>query len=128
MNANMAIFHHSETACPHFRTVFSNLIKITNYLFILLFQIKLVSKTKHLTIVLVQIYKPVFCKILHQISLFCVFSAFKHRNAENDYFDQRLGCAAPKRWSKYTTHIDHNKCMIVTFFYVEKGLPTRKNI
>ena len=21
----------------------------------------------------------------------------------NDYFDQRLGCAAPKRWSKYTT-------------------------
>ena len=25
------------------------------------------------------------------------------KSAENDYFDQRLGCAAPKRWSKYTT-------------------------
>ena len=26
-------------------------------------------------------------------------------NAENDYFDQRLACAAPKCWSKYTTYI-----------------------
>ena len=25
------------------------------------------------------------------------------KNAENDYFDWRLECAAPKRWSKYTT-------------------------
>ena len=25
------------------------------------------------------------------------------KNAENDYFDQRLGCAVPKHWSKYTT-------------------------
>ena len=27
------------------------------------------------------------------------------KNTKNDYFDQRLGCAAPKRWSKYTTRI-----------------------
>ena len=25
------------------------------------------------------------------------------KNAEKDDFDQRLECAAPKRWSKYTT-------------------------
>ena len=29
---------------------------------------------------------------------------FVIKNAENDYFDQRLAFAAPKRWSKYTTH------------------------
>ena len=27
----------------------------------------------------------------------------KTYNTENDYFNQRLECAAPKRWSKYTT-------------------------
>ena len=32
-----------------------------------------------------------------------LFLAFKHKNTENDNFDQRLECAAPKRWSKYTT-------------------------
>ena len=26
-------------------------------------------------------------------------------NAENDYFDQRLECAAPKRLAKYTTNV-----------------------
>ena len=35
--------------------------------------------------------------------LFGIFSAFYHKNAENYYFDQRLGCKAPKRWLKYTT-------------------------
>ena len=25
------------------------------------------------------------------------------KNAENYYFDKFLGCAEPKRWSKYTT-------------------------
>ena len=30
-------------------------------------------------------------------------SYYSTKNAENDYFDQRLGCAAPKRWWKYTT-------------------------
>ena len=38
--------------------------------------------------------------ILQQICHFFAFLAFY---AENDYFDQRLGCAAPKRRSKYTT-------------------------
>ena len=31
------------------------------------------------------------------------FLAFYTKSAENDYFDQRLACAAPKCWSKYTT-------------------------
>ena len=44
----------------------------------------------------------VFCKILLQIA--CFFKLFGVKNAENDYFDQCLECAAPKRWSKYTTH------------------------
>ena len=26
------------------------------------------------------------------------------KNTENDYFNQLLGCAAPKRWLKYTTN------------------------
>ena len=35
-----------------------------------------------------------------------LFLAFlQKKNAENDYFDQRLECAAPKRWWKYTTNI-----------------------
>ena len=36
---------------------------------------------------------------------FCVFQLLSTKNAENDYFDQRLGCTAPKRWLKYTTVI-----------------------
>ena len=48
--------------------------------------------------------KPVFCKILQQISFFfCIFQRFSTKNAENYYFDQRLACAAPKHLSKYTT-------------------------
>ena len=35
--------------------------------------------------------------------LFCIFLAFKHKNVKNAYFDQGLECAAPNRWSKYTT-------------------------
>ena len=34
---------------------------------------------------------------------FIAFLAFCRKNAENDYFNQCLECAAPKRWSKYTT-------------------------
>ena len=57
---------------------------------------------KQSTSVLVQTKKTVFfaeicCKFLD-------FSAFCNKNAENDYFDQRLEWAAPKRWSKYTTY------------------------
>ena len=55
--------------------------------------------------------KSVFCKNLLQI--FCFFLAFCRKNAENDYFDQRLECAAPKRWSKYTTPgVDGKICRI----------------
>ena len=36
-------------------------------------------------------------------SPFCIFQLFCTKNAKNNYFDQRLGCAAPKCWSKYTT-------------------------
>ena len=51
--------------------------------------------------ILVQTLKNMFsakicCKFL-------AFFSFLQKNAENDYFDQRLECAAPKRWSKYTT-------------------------
>ena len=35
----------------------------------------------------------------------CFFQLFSTKNAENDFFNQRLECAAPKRWSKYTTLI-----------------------
>ena len=45
--------------------------------------------------------KRVFCKILLQIS--CLFKVFCTKNDENYYFNQRLECAAPKCWSKYTT-------------------------
>ena len=47
--------------------------------------------------------KHVFCNFLLQIS--CFFLLFNTKNAENDYFDQRLECAAPKCWSKYTTAV-----------------------
>ena len=45
--------------------------------------------------------KTVFCWNLLQI--FCFFYVFCTKNAEDDSFDQRLACAAPKRWSKYRT-------------------------
>ena len=32
------------------------------------------------------------------------FQLFCSKNAENDYFDQRLEFTAPKHWSKYTTY------------------------
>ena len=49
----------------------------------------------------VNLKNPFFCSFLLQICYF--FAFFLAKNAENDYFDQRLGCAAPKSWSKYTT-------------------------
>ena len=46
--------------------------------------------------------RPTFwCKL----KKFCIkFLLFAIKNAENDYFSRRLECAAPKRWSKYTTN------------------------
>ena len=34
-----------------------------------------------------------------------LFSPFSALNVKNEDFDQPLECAAPKRWSKYTTCI-----------------------
>ena len=50
--------------------------------------------------------KTFFCKILLQICyFFAFFQLFAKKYAENDYFNQHLGCGAPKCWSKYTTLI-----------------------
>ena len=45
-------------------------------------------------------------------SQFCIqfladfsFSAFLYKNIEKAYFNQRLECAEPKHWSKYTTNM-----------------------
>ena len=45
-------------------------------------------------------FARICCKFLAFLELFC------RKNSENDYFDQHLECAAPKRWSKYTTYLD----------------------
>ena len=46
-----------------------------------------------------RVFAKICCKFLAFLNLFCL------KNAENDYFDQRLECAAPKLWSKYTTAV-----------------------
>ena len=53
-----------------------------------------------------------FMKEMHKSNKFAAkfflkrfFSFFSYKNTENDYFNQRLGYAAPKRWSKYTTTV-----------------------
>ena len=53
------------------------------------------------TSVLVQTLKNIFLQ--NFAANFFLFLLFSTKNAENDYFDQSLECAAPKRWSKYTT-------------------------
>ena len=47
------------------------------------------------------------------------------KNTENDYFNQCLGCAAPKRWSKYITILylllillDSQKCDFLNKYFV----------
>ena len=47
--------------------------------------------------------------------LFCIFQLFSIKNTENDYFSKRLGCAAPKRWSKYAIEpLDcHSFCLLL---------------
>ena len=62
------------------------------------------APSKQSTSVLVQTKKTCFfakfcCKYLVFLKLYST------KNAENDYFDQLLECAAPKRWWKYTTDI-----------------------
>ena len=46
---------------------------------------------------------PFLINFTPNLLLFAFFHFFRTKNAENDYFDQRLACAAPKGWSKYTT-------------------------
>ena len=56
-----------------------------------------------------------FCSILLQICyFFAFFQLFTTKNTKNYYFKQRVGCAAPKGWLKYTTPplVTHNKLVI----------------
>ena len=55
---------------------------------------------------------------------FLFFQLFCTKYAENDYFDQRLECAAPKRWSKYTT-IVQNSCIYIVIWQTSIFIPTR---
>ena len=50
--------------------------------------------------------RPAFwCKLKKKrvFAKFLLFQLLALQNAENDCFDQRLECAVPKRWLKYTT-------------------------
>ena len=49
------------------------------------------------------IKKHIFAKICIKFVTFFIFQLFCTKNAKNDYFNQRLGCSAPKCWSKYAT-------------------------
>ena len=44
-----------------------------------------------------------FAKFCCKFPNFLLLKLLSTKNAEKDYFDQRLECAVPKRWSKYTT-------------------------
>ena len=50
---------------------------------------------------LVQTYKT--CFLQNFAANFLLFWLFSTKNAEHNYFNHYLECAAPKRWSKYTT-------------------------
>ena len=62
---------------------------------------------KHSTSVWVQTKKSRFLPnfAANFLPFFSFLELFNLKNAENDYFNQHLECAAPKRWSKYTTYI-----------------------
>ena len=47
------------------------------------------------------------------------------KNAENDYFGQRLECAVPKRWSKYTTSNVTSFIPILKFTFLKLDLALR---
>ena len=50
------------------------------------------------------------CFLLKFAANFFVFFQEKtSKNNENGHFDQRLECAAPKRWWKYTTKVVYMK-------------------
>ena len=46
-----------------------------------------------------------FANFFANLLICYVFQLFSTKIAKNDYFDQCLGCTAPKRWSKYITII-----------------------
>ena len=72
---------------------------------------------KQSTIVLVKTLKKHFLQqICYFFQLFCI------KNTENDYFQQRLGCAAPNRWWKYTTVIFVSLNMFAAFDFLNKGI------
>ena len=52
-------------------------------------------------------------KLTLNFLLFCVFQLFSTINAESDYFNQCLGCAAPKCWSKYTAQEVKKFCLVL---------------
>ena len=47
------------------------------------------------------------------------FQFFSTKNVENDYFDQHLGCAVPKWWSKYSTIISKSSDTKLFFYILE---------
>ena len=77
-----------------------------------------------------------FCKIVLQIS--CFLKLFCTKKVEKDYLDQHFECAAPKRWSKYTTSITvivihasvafHNSNCHITYFNPNLGSQTNVNV
>ena len=71
---------------------------------------------KQSTIVLVKTLKNIFAANL------LLFSAFLNKKHGNDYFQQRLGCAAPNRWWKYTTVIFVSLNMFAAFDFLNKGI------
>ena len=79
-------------------------------------------RIKQTTSILVQTKKKrFFARFCCKFVTFLRFFSFFAKNAENYYFDQRLGCAAPKCWSKYTTAIlcraAPAKCKIIFVLY-----------
>ena len=59
--------------------------------------------------------------------LFCIFSAFFYKNAENDYFKQHLGCTGPKRWMKYSTDVTLMILVFLSWKVNLSGLATNWN-
>ena len=42
-------------------------------------------------------------------TIFAFFHLVCTKKADNEDFDQGLGCVAPRGWSKYTTNIDETR-------------------
>ena len=59
--------------------------------------------------------------VQHNQYFFAFFKAFQYKKPENEDFDQRLECKAPKRWLKYTTDLSkksrENKALQIIALY-----------